>query len=370
MKFSEYLIKPASSGCNLRCEYCFYMDVSAKRCVSSHGLMSLETLECTVKKAFEETEELVRFGFQGGEPLLAGLGFYQALLAFEMQHNVKHIPVMHVIQTNGTLITPEFAQFFKAHDFLVGVSLDGIKATHDKYRVTPSGQGTFDSILQGIALLEQYEVEYNIITVLGKDIAAHCKEIYAFYKENNFYYLQFIKMLDPDFVQSGTRRYSLTDAEYLRFLNELFDLWYADAMVGNYVSIQYFDEILNKIFGNEQALGCFQCGSCSCQNVIEANGDCYPCDFYCTDDYLLGNIHTHSIASMMQSDATKAFLQEGVAVPTKCKQCAYYRLCRNGCKRYRVDGLYCYCEATKAFLAKNIAKFEQIARRMAAEGNR
>ncbi len=364
VKFTECLIKPVSSRCNLKCEYCFYLDISKGRKVESYGLMGLETLEQLVRKVFKNTDEVAAFAFQGGEPLLAGTDFYEKFIELEEKYNKRNIRVMRSIQTNGLLIDESYGKFFKKNKFLIGVSLDGFREVHDKYRLDNNLEPTFDKVMKGIDILRKYDVEFNILTVITKEVARNIKDIYRFYVDNKFNYLQFIPAMDMGFIQRGKDMYSLTNNSYYKFLKDLFNLWYRDFIGGRYISIQNFDDIINKILRHEHMLSCFQRGVCKCQNVVEANGNLYPCDFYCSDQYILGNILDDSIDEMMHRKTTEAFIEESIGIPKECRQCEYYRLCRNGCKRFRVDNRYYYCEATKKFFAKNIFKFEKITKKI------
>lgn len=364
MKFTEILIKPVSSTCNLKCEYCFYLDVSKRRRVASYGLMKIETLEQLVKKAFESTNEAVSFGFQGGEPLLAGIDFYERFIELEEKYNKKNIQVIKSIQTNGLLINEAYMKFFKKHKFLIGVSLDGFRDIHDKYRLDNNLEPTFDKVMEAIKQLKKYNIEFSILTVITKEVARNIKDIYRFYVNNGLNYLQFIPAMDTGCIQTGREIYSLTNNSYYRFLTDLFNLWYRDFVKGRYISVQSLDDIINKIFRNEHRLSCFQRGVCRCQNVVEANGNLYPCDFYCSDQYILGNILDNSIDEIIHSRSAKNFIREGMNLPRECRHCEYYRLCRNGCKRFRVNNKYYYCEAIKKFFAKNISKFEKITHRI------
>ena len=163
MKHNTFLVKPASSLCNLRCRYCFYDDVSNSRACKNMGLLSHEMAGELVEKAFAATEEggSVHFLFQGGEPTLAGLDFFRFFLETErsMQRNIS---VFHSIQTNGICLDEEWASFFKANSFLVGLSLDGTQENHDLYRLDAAGQGTWDKVTHALALLDAYRVETNL----------------------------------------------------------------------------------------------------------------------------------------------------------------------------------------------------------------
>ena len=169
MKSLSMLIKPASSNCNLRCTYCFYYDICNNREIKSFGMMKLNLLETIVKRAFNEAEQNCTFAFQGGEPTLVGIDFYREFINFVKKYNTRNINVFYSIQTNGTTINEDWAKFFKENNFLVGISLDGTKEIHDKYRLDANKKGSFNKIMSNIQILNKYKVEYNILTVVNKN---------------------------------------------------------------------------------------------------------------------------------------------------------------------------------------------------------
>lgn len=190
----QLLIKPASGMCNLRCRYCFYYDVTQNREQENYGMMSGKTLENLVQKSLSYAEGSCGFAFQGGEPTLAGLDFYKDLIRLVEQYNTRKIAVSYSLQTNGYNLGEEWAEFFAEHKFLVGVSLDGVKATHDALRPDAYGEGSFGKIMKTIELFNRHKVEYNILTVVNAKTAAKIRRIYEFYKKNGFHYQQYIAL--------------------------------------------------------------------------------------------------------------------------------------------------------------------------------
>lgn len=330
----SFLIKPASSSCNLRCRYCFYHSLSQQRSTENHGIMTLETLESIVKKGLEEGEGCVSFSFQGGEPTLAGLDFYQKLIEYEKKYNYKKLRIENSIQTNGTLIDEEWAEFLSRNNFLVGISLDGPKDVHDLNRIDADGKGTYIQVMKAIALFNQYKVQYNILYVVTKYSARHGRKIYQFFKRNGFKYIQFIPCLDGLNEDFGVNPYSLDPKIYGQFLRDTFDCWYRDVNNGDYISVRYFDNLISMLRGNMPE-ACGMTGRCSCQFVMEAKGDVYPCDFYATDNYFMGNINQMSFRELYQTDTVARFVAESLAVDEKCASCKYKDLCRGGCRRHR-----------------------------------
>lgn len=347
------MLKPASGQCNLRCRYCFYQDEISKREVKSYGMMSKETLKNTLTKALEQTKNLLQIAFQGGEPTLAGLDFFEEVVRIVKENNVNHCRVNFALQTNGTLLDENWARFFKAHHFLVGVSLDGIKEIHDQWRVDAEGKGTYQRVLSGIRLLEEYGVEFNILTVLTKDACRRYQKIYESYKKNGWDFQQYIPCLDPLEEKRGQHEWSLDPKQFESYLKTAFDCWYRDIIEGHPRFHRYFDNLL-LILNRQMPEACGMSGRCSVQYVVEADGSVFPCDFYMLDPYCLGNLNTDSFEEMDQKRTELGFIEESIQKEQECKSCRWYGLCRGGCRRDRdffAEGIQrnYYCEAYQSF---------------------
>ena len=362
-----FLIKPASSNCNLRCEYCFYQSEALGRKVASYGLMTEETLETIVRKGLEYADRTCGFAFQGGEPTLAGLSFFERLIALERKYVKADVRIMNSIQTNGMLIDENWSRFLHDHRFLVGLSLDGPKDVHDLHRVDAHKEDTFGRVMKAAELFNRYQVEYNILSVVTSNSARHADRIYYFYKKNKFHYLQFINCLDPLEEGHGRSAYSLKPADLEKFLKRLFDRWYEDLMNGEYVSIRYFDNLVGIINGREPE-ACGMSGICSCNCAIEADSSMYPCDFYMTDSWCLGNIHDMKIEEMLQSKTAERFIKESAAMAPECQECRWRNLCRGGCRRERDGGDSCrpglnrFCSAYRGFFDYAYDRLVRVAR--------
>lgn len=355
MKQLSLLIKPSSSNCNLRCKYCFYEDETKNRSTPCYGMMSPETLELVVQKALHDAEEFCNFGFQGGEPMLAGLDFYEHFAQLVEKYKKPSTMVLFSLQTNGTLITEEWARLFQKYHVLVGISLDGTKSIHDWNRIDASGKGTFQQITKNIRLLEKYGVTFNIVSVLTGQMAKHIRQTYDFLKKQGFFYHQYIPCLDPIGKEPGKEPYSLTPALYCQALCNLFDLYFEDWQKGNPVSVRYFDNWVQVLQGKTPE-ACSMYGRCSIQNVVEANGDIFPCDFYVLDEYRLGNIREVSFQELADRRTEFLFFQTEACRDDRCKNCRWYALCRGGCRRdcfSTPDGKWrnYYCEAYQEFFA-------------------
>ena len=196
MPAASILIKPASSNCNINCKYCFYKCLSSSRSEYSKGFMTDDTLEQLVINAISYADEFLSFAFQGGEPLLAGTSFFYKVLKLQKKYNTKGLHIENTIQTNGTLINEEWAEFLAENNFLTGLSLDGPKKIHDKYRKTTDNNGTFEDVMHAASLLKQYNADFNILSVITNDTAQKASYLYKFYKSHGFEYIQIVPCMD------------------------------------------------------------------------------------------------------------------------------------------------------------------------------
>lgn len=364
MKNLNLLIKPASSSCNLRCRYCFYYDVADNREVKNYGIMNDDTLENMVKKVFDDVEYSANFAFQGGEPTMAGIEFFEKFHKFVEKYNTKKIIVNFSLQTNGTLLNKKWLELFKKHNYLIGLSLDGNKEMHDTFRIDAKGEGTFSRVLKAAKMMKKAEVEFNILCVVNKLIAQNGKLVYNFFRNNGFRYYQFIPCLDS-LSCSEEKDYTLTAEDYGKFLDETFNLWYEDMMSGKRISVRHFDNY-TKILLGEEPEACDMVGHCNMNAVLESDGSMYPCDFYVLDEFKVGNINESSFEELFKSEAEMRFLRTSLAVDEKCKVCRYFKICRGGCRRHKeltAEGNYenRFCESYKYFFEKNIDKMVKVA---------
>lgn len=361
------LIKPASSLCDMRCSYCFYCDVAENRQEKSYGIMTLSTLEAITEKALAQAEGSCSFAYQGGEPTTAGLDFFKAAISFQKKHNQKGLKIHNLIQTNGYGLNDSWAAFFKKHDFLVGISLDGTKDTHDAFRLAPGDKPTFYRVMEAIGLLKKHRVEFNILTVITSQTARHIAKIYEFYKREGFTYLQFIPCLQPFGKETERYPFTLTPKAYGKFLKDLFSLWQRDVLGGKEIHIRQFENYVEMLLGYPPE-SCGMSGICTPQHVVEANGEVYPCDFYVTDDYRLGNLVTDSFEDLAVVRKGLGFIETSCTPDPACKSCPYFPICRGGCKRYREpfsQGQYqrnSLCPAYQEFFQAALPDLQRLAR--------
>ena len=354
MKQLSVLIKPSSSLCNMRCKYCFYHDISDDRAVRSYGFMSEKTAKNLIDAAFDTPANSIHFAFQGGEPTLAGLDFYKNFVSLVKLKDPNRL-VSFSIQTNGLMIDEPFAAFLAEHHFLAGLSIDGTKDIHDFLRPDAAGNGTYAKTVKTAKLFEKTGVEYNILVVLSATVARHIEKVYSALKREGFRYLQFIPCLDGLDNPPFENGYSLKPALYARCMRQLFQLYFEDYIKGQFVSIRYFDNLVSLAADHLPEM-CGMLGYCTGQFVIEGDGTVFPCDFYCTDAWKMGNINTASFSALYEGETMRRFIESSKADDKKCVECPVFTLCRGGCRRNRDlssngrAGENIYCGAIREFL--------------------
>ncbi len=337
MRQMTALIKPASSACNLNCRYCFYCD-EAKARKSDHGsTMSLDTAENLIKKTFDfcGSDSTLTFIFQGGEPLLAGAEFFEEFVRLAEKNKTKGSTVYYSLQTNGTLISEDFCRIFKENNFLIGVSLDGTKDKHNQNRCN-----SFDDTMKGIEMLRKHGIQFNILSVITAQTDA--AELFNFYVQNGFRDVQPIYCLDP--LDGSKSDFSLNAKQLARFQKRLFNIWFSEVSKGNHFYVRDFDNLLS-LMSRGVAEQCGASGRCNAQLVVEADGTCYPCDFYCLDEFECLNINEADINDILRCDGLRKFFEHDEPKNALCESCKVRTLCGGGCKRYRAlyNQLEGYC---------------------------
>ena len=330
MRQMTALIKPASSACNLKCNYCFYCDEAKVRNAVHGAKMSLDTAENLIKKMFDfcGTNSTLTFMFQGGEPLLAGIEFYEEFVKLAEKYKTEGSNIYYSLQTNGTLINEDFCRIFKENNFLVGVSLDGPKDKHNKNRCD-----SFADTMQGINMLKKHGIDFNILSVITSQTDA--AELFNFYIQNDFRDVQPIYCLDP--LDGEKSDYSIGAKQLARFQKRLFNIWFSEVSKGNHFYVRDFDNLLS-LMSKGVAEQCGASGRCNAQLVVEADGTCYPCDFYCLDEFECLNINESDINDILNCEGLRKFFEHDEPKNELCKTCKVKTLCGGGCKRYR--GLY------------------------------
>ena len=334
------LIKPVSGDCNLRCGYCFYRE----HAIGDSCVMSADTVEALLDMLFDSSDEACSFLFQGGEPTLAGLPFFERFVLLAHEKNHRNVPVSYAIQTNGLCIDEKWAEFLSRNGFLVGVSLDGTKKTHDLYRKKCDGSGSYDAAERAARLLQDAGVAYSILLTVTDKMTQSAKEVWENCVAHGWNNLHIIPCL-PD---SGIK-HALTPDEYGRFLCDLFDYWYSGILHGQFVSIRLFENYVSLLSGGTFEL-CGLTGRCDAIIVAERDGSCYPCDFFVSPEWRIGDVRSDTMESL-RTKARDVFISRNQsAAPAKCAQCQYKRICGGGCKSYRdADGAYFFCSSMRLF---------------------
>jgi len=345
----QLMAKPSGSVCNLRCDYCFYLEKSQlypQR--AARWKMDDATLENYIRQTIEaQRAPVVDFIWQGGEPTLAGIDFYRRALALQQRYG-QGKRINNFFQTNGINLNDDWARFFKQHRFLVGISLDGDRATHDRFRRTRGNKGSFDEVMAGLASLQRHHVDVNTLTVVNADNVARPLEIYHFLRRAGSRYMQFIPLVErraaqpdasgltlvtPDFVgDCQVAPWSVPARAYGRFLNAIFDHW-AQHDIGS-VFVMNFEQTLAKLAGQPGI--CVQSETCGCNLVVEAQGDVYACDHFVYPQYRLGNINRDELRTLVNSEQQRAFGERKLTqLNQHCLNCDVRPLCHGGCPKHR-----------------------------------
>ena len=344
------MAKPTGSKCNIDCTYCFYLE--KEKLYPDRGqdwMMGEETLSAYIQQQIEAQRGTeVVFAWQGGEPTLRGLAFFEQAVSLQKQYaNGKKI--VNTFQTNGLLIDDNWCAFFKQHHFLIGISIDGPAEVHDYYRKTRAGKPTHRKVEAAILLLKHYGIEFNTLTVVSRANVQHALAVYRYLKHLGSKHMQFIPLVErkasevtasgltlinPESAVSGELcDWSVDPKAFGQFLIDIFHEWVR----------QDIGEVFIQMFENTFALTCDQpaqicvfAPQCGSAFALETNGDLYSCDHYVYPEYKLGNIHQSSIAQMNASERNRQFgLAKSETLSQDCQRCKYRSLCHGGCPKHR-----------------------------------
>ncbi|MGC3995004.1 MAG: anaerobic sulfatase maturase [Propionicimonas sp.] len=350
------LAKPTGAACNLDCSYCFFLSKEVLWGQDSQR-MSAEVLERFVRSYLDsQPDGEVTIGWQGGEPTMRGLGFFREAVRLSEQYRRPGQRVQHAIQTNGTLLDQEWAEFLAEHRFLVGLSMDGPEPLHDAYRVNKAGRGTYTQVRRGWDLLAAHGVDTNILCTVNTANADHPLQVYRHFRDElGARYLQFIPIVervetgheteaehgyrDPTghhilYRQTGDQVTSRTvrPHQWGTFLATIFDEW-VTRDVGT-VFVQHFDVTLGAVFGQYSL--CVHAPECGTAIATEHTGDVYSCDHYVEPDYRLGNLAQHTLTELVTLPQQRQFGRDKrTTLPTQCQQCPVRWACNGGCPKDR-----------------------------------
>jgi uncharacterized protein len=355
-RITSLLIKPASAVCNLDCEYCFYLDREADPYSALPGRrMTLDTLERLVDNYLFYSYPNSVLAFQGGEPTLAGLPFFEKLVEFEQRYGRANHNVSNALQTNAVLLDKNWCDLFRQYNWLLGVSLDGPEEINDRYRFNKEKRGTWKRVMQSVELLKANKVEFNILCVLSTANVDKPKELYRFYRSIGIDNLQFIPLAEFDGL--GNRLpFTITPEQYGRFMVEVFDLWWPERRK---VRIRCFDNIAEAVAGQKPGT-CTMHETCDSYVVVEYNGDVYPCDFFVESGWKLGNVNDDSWGEIARRSKRFSFAGKKTIAHPECQACEWQSLCHGGCPKFRhgprrnFEDLDYFCSAYKTMFARTV----------------
>lgn len=340
------MLKPAGSLCNLRCKYCYYLEKNALYTEQKNHVISDEMLDKFIREYIEaQTSPDVLFCWHGGETLMRPISFYRRAIELQRKY-ARGRRIDNTIQTNATMLTDEWCEFFRENNFLVGVSIDGPQEFHDEYRRTATGKPTFHKVMQGIRLLNKHNVEWNALAVVNDFNADYPLEFYNFFKDIGCHYIQFTPIVErrierndglslaPGMEEGGELvDFSVTPEQWGKFLCTIFDEWVRHD-VGTYF-IQIFDATLANWAGVQPGL-CSLAKECGHAGVMEFNGDVYSCDHFVYPEHLLGNINEKTITEMMYSEKQHEFAKlKHELLPQQCRECPVEFACHGECPKNR-----------------------------------
>ncbi len=353
MRF-HLLAKPAGPACNLECAYCFYLAKEAMY-PGSPFRMEDDVLERYLRQLFAAHDDgEVSVTWQGGEPTLMGLGFFERAVEIAESVRAPGQTVRHSIQTNGILLDDAWCAFLKRNGFLVGLSFDGPRAQHDAYRTARGGRGSYDGAIRAWKLLRRHGVDANILCAVHLANVNRPREVYRFFRDElRAEFLQFIPIVERTGKEVSRR--SVDPVHFGRFLISVFDEWIRND-VGR-VFVQTFDAVLGNWVGSPSL--CIFARDCTWYPVLEHNGDLYSCDHFVDGAHRLGNIADITLGEMIGSDPQRAFgARKESTLPRACRDCEFLFACEGECPRNRFatspdgeEGLNYLCAGYKAFFS-------------------
>jgi uncharacterized protein len=367
--------KPIGPVCNLNCEYCFYLEKKALFSANEQYRMPDEVLRAYIANYItSQPTPVVEFVWQGGEPTLLGIDFFKRVVELQ-KHFGGQKSITNSLQTNGTLLTDNWCAFLKKHNFMVGISLDGPKEIHDRYRCDRKGNGTFDQVMGGLMLLQKHKVDYNVLACVARDTAKQPLDVYRFFRDEGVEFIQFTpvveRMPDAGSLQYGLRLagpaaldrkgqeaevnpWTVIPEEYGDFLIAIYEEWVRHD-VGK-IFVMNFEWALNAWIGNPSPV-CVHAKTCGRSVVIEHNGDVFACDHCVYPQYQLGNITTDTLSGMVERSLQSGFgVAKEQALPRWCRECEVLAACQGGCPKHRFikthydePGLHYLCPGYKKF---------------------
>jgi len=358
------LIKPSGSDCNIDCRYCFYKD-RAPAFGRGKQRMSDEVLERLVGDYMRLGFPVSGFAWQGGEPTLMGVEFFRRAVELQKKHGSPGQQVSNTLQTNGVLLDDEWCRFFRDNKFLLGISIDGPKEFHDRYRIDHSDKGTFDRVIRGIKTCQKHEVQFSALVLLNNYNVERPDALFEFCIENELTFLQFIPCVETDPVTGGPAEFSITPEQYGDFLCRLFDLWYDYGP--EKLNIREFDSLVTHYVMGKHTI-CTYSKQCAGFIVIEHSGDAFCCEFFVELRWRLGNILETPLEKLAGNSKKRTFARDKEKLCNKCLVCRHLDICRGGCMKDRTrwneqgnKRESYFCDSYKQFFDYTVPRFLQIA---------
>lgn len=377
------MVKPVGSACNLRCDYCYYLEKQHLYANEGRQMLSDELLERFIREYIEsQTTPEVLFTWHGGEPLVRPLAFYEKVVRLQQRY-AHGRRIANSLQTNGTLINDDWARFFHDQGWLIGVSLDGPEAYHDAFRRTRGGGPSFRNVIRGIDILNRHAVEWNALAVANRLNGDHPLSFYRFFKNIGCRYIQVTPVVErlahhddgrqlASLVDEGQLApFSIRPKQWGNFLCTIFDEWVRHDVSMFFFNI--FDATLANWVGVAPGL-CTMAKHCGHAGVMEHNGDVYSCDHFVFPEYKLGNIHEQSLVEMMYSERQRRFGRaKADSLPTQCRECQWLNACHGECPRNRFirtangePGLNYLCEGYRQYFS-HVVPYMDVMKRLLGE---
>jgi uncharacterized protein len=355
----QVFVKPAGAACNLACRYCYYLGKGQPGAEGGPARMPDDLLEdYIVQHIAASPDEIIRFSWHGGEPTVLGVGYFRKIVEIQRRHRPVKRTVVNGMQTNGTLLDEEWGRFLAAEGFSVGLSLDGPRELHDRYRLAPDGTSSFDGTMRGYKLLRRHGVPTDILCVVSANNVEHPAEVYGFFRKIGASYVTFLPLVErrPEAL-GGVSPDTVPSEAWGDFLCAVFDEWVAGD-IGR-VKIQIVEEAARTAFGQEHSLCIFRpvCGDIP---VVERDGDFYSCDHFVDEAHRVGNIRETPLVELLESPAQRAFgLAKQEKLPRVCRACDVRVICNGECPKNRFmraldgePGLNYLCAGYKKFFTR------------------
>jgi uncharacterized protein len=387
------LAKPIGPICDIQCDYCFYLEKRALFDRNARYRMSDEVLQAYIAQYVEaQPTPVVEFTWHGGEPTLLGVDFFRRVVELQAPYRDRK-EIKNTLQTNAMRLDDEWCRFFKENGFFIGVSLDGPREVHDRYRKDRHGEGTFDRVMAGVRLLQKHGVEFNALACVGRETAYRPLEVYRFFKQAGIKYIQFTPivermpdretqasglwlappaLLDREEANTQVTPWTVEPEPYGDFLIAIYEEWVRQD-VGE-IFVMNFEWSLNAWLGEASPV-CIFAKHCGRAVALEHNGDVYACDHYVYPDYHLGNVLSDPLGSLVERSVTSGFgPHKERTLPRWCRECEVLSACWGGCPKHRFmtspygePGLHYLCAGYKKFF-RHIRKYQNAMATLLANG--